>query len=62
MGKQDKKDTAGTYIFSDEVMDEMENLEATGIIAVLEELPQDDDETVVPDKTPSRKVTDADNT
>jgi hypothetical protein len=61
MGKQGKKDAAGTYIFSDEVMDEMENLEATGIIAVLEELPQDDDETVVPDKTPSRKVTDADN-
>ncbi len=59
MGKQDKKDTAGTYIFSDEVMDEMQNLEATAALAVLEDFPQDDAVVTVPGETRRRKVTDA---
>ncbi len=43
MSDKAKKDPADTYIFSDEVLDEMENLEATAEMAGLEELPQDDD-------------------
>ena len=43
MGKEDKKDRTGTSSFSDEVMDEMDDLEATAEMAALEELPQDDD-------------------
>ncbi len=47
MGSGTKKDPRDTYIFSDEVMDEMENLEATAEIVGLEDLPLDDDATAV---------------
>ena len=64
MGNKAKKDPADTYIFSDEVLDEMENLEATAELAGLEELPQDDDAPDAPDapgKKRHPKVTGVDN-
>ncbi len=60
MGNKAKKDPADTYIFSDEVLDEMENLEATAEMARLEELPQDDDATAVLRTTRRRKATGGD--
>ena len=61
MGKKGKKELVGTYIFSDEVMDEMQNLEATAALAILEDYPQDDAAAAVPPgETRRRKVTDAD--
>ncbi len=60
MGKKGKKELVGTYIFSDEVMDEMQNLEATAALAVLDDFPQDDAAATVPGETRRRTVTDAD--
>ena len=60
MGKQGKKDRKSMYISSDEVMDEMDNLEATVEIVVLEDLPQDDDATVVLKTPRGRKATSGD--
>ena len=52
-------DLSGTFVFSEDAMDEMENLEATEVMEVLEEAPFDDDATVVLDegntKTPSKQ-------
>lgn len=50
MGKKGKKTPADTHIFSDEVMDEMQNLEATAEVTGLEESPLDDDATPVTGK------------
>ncbi len=60
MGKKDKKDRTGTSSFRDEVMDEMDDLEATAEMEGLEELPQDDDATVVLRTTRRRKATGGD--
>ncbi len=60
MGKKDKRDRTGTYTVSNEVMDEMENLEATAEIAGLEGLPQDDDATAVIKVPRPRKATGGD--
>ena len=60
MGKKDKKDRTGTSSFRDEVMDEMDDLEATVEMEGLEELPQDDDATVVLRTTRRRKATGGD--
>jgi hypothetical protein len=60
MGKEDKQDRTGTSSFSDEVMDEMDDLEATAEMAALEELPQDDDATVVLSTTRRREATGGD--
>ncbi len=60
MGNKAKKDPADTYIFSDEVLDEMENLEATAELTGLEELPQDDDAADAPGKKRHPKVTGGD--
>ncbi len=60
MGNQGKKDQIGTDISSDEVMDEMDNLEATVEIVGLEDLPQDDDATVVLKTQRGRKATSGD--
>ena len=60
MGKQGKKDRKSMYISSDEVMDEMDNLEATVEIVGLEDLPQDDDATVVLKTPRGRKATSGD--
>ncbi len=59
MGKKGNTEPADTYIFSDEVMDEMQNLEATAALAVLEDFPQDDAVVTVRGETRRRKVTDA---
>ncbi len=56
MGSRAKKDPRDTYIFSDEVLDEMENLEATAEIVGLEDLPLDDDATAVIKTTRRRKA------
>ena len=57
MGNTDKKDRTGTSISTDELVDEMDDLEATAEIAGLEDLPQDDDATVVLRSTRRRKAT-----
>ena len=56
MGDKDKNDRTDTDVSSDEVMDEMDDLEATEEMLGLESLPQDDDATVVL-KTPRRRKT-----
>ena len=56
MGSRAKTDPRDTYIFSDEAMDEMENLEATVEIAGLEDLPLDDDATAAIKTTAPRKA------
>jgi hypothetical protein len=57
MGSKAKTDPRDTYIFSDEVMDEMQNLEASAELLGLEDLPQDDDAIAVPDKKRRVKAT-----
>ena len=57
MGNKDKKNRTDTSISEDEVMDEMDDLEATEEMVGLEELPQDDDATVVLRPTRRRKAT-----
>lgn len=47
MGKKGKKTLADTHIFSDDVMDEMQNLEATAEVTGLEDSPLDDDATAL---------------
>jgi hypothetical protein len=56
MGSKAKPDPRDTYIFSDDVMDEMENLEATVEIVGLEDLPLDDDATAAIKTTGPRKA------
>jgi len=60
MGNKDKKNRTDTSISEDEVMDEMDDLEATEEMVGLEELPQDDDATVVLRTTRRRKATGGD--
>ena len=62
MGSKAKTDPRDTYIFSDEVMDEMQNLEASAELLGLEDLPQDDDEIAVPGKERRLKPTGGDST
>ena len=57
MGKKGKKNLADTHVFSDEVMDEMQNLEVTG----LDDLPLDDDATAVTSEPHRPKLTGTDN-
>ncbi len=59
MSSKAKKDPAGTFVLSDDAMDEMQNLEATTVMDDAEELPPDDDATVVLGKTYRLKVTGA---
>ena len=47
IGKIAKTDLTGTYLLDDDVMDEMENLEATATIENFDDLPQDSEPTVV---------------
>lgn len=56
MGDKDKNDQTDTDVSSDEVMDEMDDLEATAEMLGLEGLPQDNDATVVL-KTPRHRKT-----
>ena len=56
MGSRAKPDPRDTYIFSDDVMEEMENLEATVEIVGLEDLPPDDDTTAAIKTTGRRKA------
>ncbi len=60
MGNKDKKNRIGTSISRDEVMEEMDDLEATAEMEGLEELPHDDDATVVLRTTRRRKATGGD--
>ena len=61
MGKIAKTDLSGTYVLDDDVMDEMENLEATAAIENSDDLLQDDESTVVLDKTYRLKITAGEN-
>ena len=61
MGDKDKNDRTDTDVSSDEVMDEMDDLEATEEMLGLESLPQDDDATVVLKTPPHRKTRGGDN-
>jgi hypothetical protein len=47
MGKIAKTDLSGTYVLDDDVMDEMENLEATTLMRKTADLPQDSESTAV---------------
>ena len=60
MGDKDKNDRTDTDVSSDEVMDEMDDLEATEEMLGLESLPQDDDATVVLKTPRHRKTTGSD--
>ncbi len=57
MDSRAKTNPRDTYVFSDESMDEMQNLEATAELLGLEDTPQDDDETAVPGKKRRLKTT-----
>ncbi|MFP6828982.1 MAG: hypothetical protein VCC36_08105 [Gammaproteobacteria bacterium] len=56
MGKIAKTDLTGTYVLDDDVMDEMENLEATAAIESFDDLPQDSEPTVVLGETYRLKI------
>ncbi len=56
MGKIAKTDLSGTYVLDDDVMDEMQNLEATAAIENFDDLPQDSEPTVVLSKTYRLKI------
>jgi hypothetical protein len=56
MGKIAKTDLTGTYVLDDDVMDEMENLEATAAIENFDDLPQDSEPTVVLGETYRLKI------
>ncbi len=56
MGKIAKTDLTGTYVLDDDVMDEMENLEATAAIENFDDLPQDSEPTVVLGETCRLKI------
>ena len=61
MGKKGKKTLADTHIFSDEVMDEMQNLEVTAEVTGLEDSPLDDDATAVTGEPHRPELTGTDN-
>jgi len=56
MGTVAKTDLSGTYVLDDEVMDEMENLEATTVMENSGDLPQDSEATVVLGETEQLKI------
>jgi hypothetical protein len=56
MGKIAKTDLSDTYVLDDDVMDEMENLEATTVMQKTADLPQDNESTVVLDETYRLKI------
>ena len=56
MGKTAKTDLSGTYVLDDDVMDEMENLEATAVIENSDDLPQDSESTIVLSETEQLKI------
>ncbi len=60
-GKKGKKNLADTHVFSDEVMDEMQNLEATAEVTGLDDLPLDDDATAVTGEPRRPELTGTDN-
>ncbi len=49
MNTKPNLDATNTFVFSDDAMDEMQNLEATEVMEALEEVPPDHDATVVLD-------------
>ncbi len=56
MGKTAKTDLSDTYVLDDDVMDEMENLEATTVMQKTADLPQDNESTVVLDESYRLKI------
>ncbi len=60
MGNKDKNNQTDASISRDEVMDEMDDLEATEEMLGLEDLPHDDDATVVLKTSRRRKATGGD--
>jgi hypothetical protein len=61
MGNKDKNNQADASISRDGVMDEMDDLEATEEMVGLEDLPHDDDATVVLKTSHRQKATDGAN-
>ena len=49
MNTKPNQEATGTYVFSDDAMDEMETLESTEVMELLAEMPIDDDATVALD-------------
>ena len=56
MGTVAKTDLSGTYVLDDDVMEEMENLEATAVIENSDDLPQDSESTIVLGETDRLKI------
>jgi hypothetical protein len=56
MGKIAKTDLSDTYVLDDDVMDEMENLEATTVMQKTADLPQDSESTAVLDEIYRLKI------
>ncbi len=61
MGNKDKNNQADASISRDGVMDEMDDLEASEEMVGLEDLPHDDDATVVLKTSHRQKATGGDN-
>jgi hypothetical protein len=57
MGNIGKTDLSGTYVLDDDVMDEMENLEATAAIESSDDLLEDCEPTAVLGETYRLKIT-----
>ena len=60
MGTVAKTNLSGSYVLDDDVMDEMENLEATAVIENSDDLPQDSESTIVLSETEQLKIADGD--
>ena len=56
MGTVAKTDLSATYVLDDDVMDEMENLEATTVMENSDDLPQDSESTIVLGETNQLKI------
>jgi hypothetical protein len=56
MGKTAKTDLSGTYVLDDDVMEEMENLEATTVMQKTADLRQDSESTAVLDEIYRLKI------
>ena len=56
MGTVAKTNLSGSYILDDDVMDEMENLEATAVIENSDDLPRDSESTIVLSETEQLKI------
>ncbi len=57
MNTKPNSDATGTFVFSDDALDEMQNLEATEVMEALEEAPIDYDATVVLDESDETQST-----